>query len=471
MDNDKAIMETKTKIRKYPKDEPDYQMLLENTDDVLYSTTPEGFLTYVSPQLVKYGYKPQELILKNFIEYVNPDQRSEVLRNFQRGTIAGESLPTKFQMINKDGTLTWVEAVGKTLYDESGKPMQQIGVLRDISYQTKIEEQLRQSEEKYRSLVEKISEVIYSINLQGEVTFISPSVEAFLGYSPDEVIGKRFTDFVAPEEFVRINKNFEEISAGKELKSQEYKALTKCGHIRWMRTSSSPKLEGGQVTSIQGVITDITDRKLAEEQLSQAAAIAERERLARELHDSVTQTLYSITAISEALPHIWDMNQEQALEGLQEINKLSNAALTEMRTLLLELRPGALEKQNLAELIHQIVIGLRGKSKIPVELEVVNYCSLPSDIQIKLYRITQESLNNIVKHSRAKHAQVCLDCKPDRVNLTISDDGVGFNPKSVKSHHLGLDIMRQRAEEIGAILKIESGPDTGTKILVEWKMN
>ena len=130
--------------------------------------------------------------------------------------------------------------------------------------------------------------------------------------------------------------------------------MTKSGQTRWMQTSSHPVVQDDQVVGVQGVLTDITDRKLAEMHLEREAATAERERLVRDLHNSVTQTLYSVAAIAEALPRIWERNQEQARRGLGDLTTLTLAALAEMRTLVLELRPGALEKQSLAELLHQL---------------------------------------------------------------------------------------------------------------------
>jgi signal transduction histidine kinase len=140
-----------------------------------------------------------------------------------------------------------------------------------------------------------------------------------------------------------------------------------------------------------------------------------------------------------------------------------------MRTLLLELRPGALEKQSLAELLHQLVRGLLGRTRLPVNLSVDDDCSMPPDVQTALYRITQEALNNIVKHARASQVQVSLECEPGLVKLLISDDGVGFNPQSVTSNRLGLDIMPERAHAIGAVFEIDSQPDRGTHINVLWQ--
>ncbi len=453
----------------YLESEEHYKLLLENTQDIVYAVTPEGIMTHLGPQVRLFGYEPEEMISKNFVDFVAPAQRQEVIDKFEIGTAAGGSFPTQFQLINKDGSCTWVEAVGRTMFDESGNPVQQIGVLRDITQQKEIEDQLRRSEEIYRRLVEQISEVIYSVNLEGLITYVSPAVESFLGYSPAEVIGQPFAKFFVAEDLSSARENFGLVSGGGVLGTQEYKMLTRSGEVRWMQTSSHPVMEGDQVVGVQGVLADITHRKMAEKQLERDAATAERERLARELHDSVTQTLYTVAAIAEVLPRIWERDQVAARQGLGDLTTLTNAALAEMRTLLLELRPEALEKQNLAELLRQLSHGLEARTRMSIHLSIDEDCTMPSEVQIALYRIAQEALNNIVKHARASQAQVHLNCKPGQVEIHISDDGVGFNPQSVTSHCLGLEIMRERAQDIGAIFELDSQPEIGTQVSVLWQ--
>ena len=111
----------------------------------------------------------------------------------------------------------------------------------------------------------------------------------------------------------------------------------------------------------------------------------------------------------------------------------------------------------------------RGRTRMPVTTTVVGDCELPADVQIALYRIAQEALNNIAKHSRASQAKVSLTSEPGQVRLRISDDGIGFDPDAAPAHHLGLAIMRDRAQAIGAVLRIESQPDHGTRIEVKWR--
>jgi two-component system nitrate/nitrite sensor histidine kinase NarX len=213
---------------------------------------------------------------------------------------------------------------------------------------------------------------------------------------------------------------------------------------------------------------DVTARKKAAAQLEKAAATAERERIARELHDAVTQSLYSVAAIAEAVPRVWERDPEEARRRLEDLRWLTQGALAEMRTMLLELRPAALTEHKLSVLLRQLTDAMMGRTLIPVSTTIVGDCPLPDDVQISLYRIAQEALNNITKHARASEAKVSLRCTSAAVRLRISDNGRGFDQSDAQSHQLGLEIMRERAQGIGAMLTIESRPERGTRIEAEW---
>ena len=216
------------------------------------------------------------------------------------------------------------------------------------------------------------------------------------------------------------------------------------------------------------------------EQAQQLAVVEERSRLARDLHDAVSQTLFSASLIAEALPMIWDSDPDKGRQLLKEIRRLSRGALAEMRTLLLELRPTALAEAGLGDLLRQLGEAVAGRKDVSVTVTVEGGCELlPSDVHVALYRIAQEALNNVVKHARASHVTVSLRCEtltpPDRgrpgrvrVRLCIGDDGCGFDPSCVPLDHLGLGIMHERAQAVEATLEIESEPGHGTQIAVVW---
>jgi signal transduction histidine kinase len=204
------------------------------------------------------------------------------------------------------------------------------------------------------------------------------------------------------------------------------------------------------------------------QQAEETAAAAERTRLARELHDAVTQTLFSASLIAEVLPDVWSMSEDEGRRRLEELRQLTRGALAEMRTLLVELRPNALVQIPLADLLRQLCESLVGRSRLPIEVSVEGQRKLPPDVQVALYRITQEALNNVVKHSHATQVLVTLRLH-ETVRLSIADDGSGFDPARVPPDHLGLKIMRERADSIGARISIESQPGEGTQVSVSWK--
>jgi len=213
-------------------------------------------------------------------------------------------------------------------------------------------------------------------------------------------------------------------------------------------------------------------------QVEQTAVAAERSRLARDLHDSVTQVLFSASLTAEVLPVVWERNRAEGQQALGELRELTRGALAEMRTLLIELRPAALVKANLDDLLRQLAEAVIGRARVPVTLEVQGHRSLPHDVKVAIYRIAQEALNNVAKHAEATQATVSLHCSPpgldekvqvERVKLCVGDDGRGFDVNGVSPAHLGIGIMRERAEAIGATLTIESQPGHGTQVMVIWQ--
>jgi signal transduction histidine kinase len=215
------------------------------------------------------------------------------------------------------------------------------------------------------------------------------------------------------------------------------------------------------------------------EQAQQAAITEERSRLARELHDAVTQTLFSASLLSEALPAAWEADEEEGRQLLSELRQLNRGALAEMRTLLLELRPSALVEANLADLLNQLAEAATGREGIPVHVTVDHACRLPTDIHVALYRIAQEAVNNVVKHARASEVHLGLLCREldgepgsaagKEFELFIQDNGRGFDPTVVHPGCLGLSIMDERAAAIGAALSVESQPGHGTRVTIIWR--
>ncbi len=208
------------------------------------------------------------------------------------------------------------------------------------------------------------------------------------------------------------------------------------------------------------------------EQAEQAAAAAERSRLARDLHDAVSQTLFSASLIAEVLPRLWEKNPAEGRRRLEELRELTRGALAEMRALLLELRPLTLTEFSLEELLRQLAEAAIGRSRLQVDVTAVGEVRpLPPDVQVAFYRIAQESLHNVSKHAGASRVTLRLDFQPDRVSLTVEDDGRGFDVQDTPPDSFGLSIMRERAAKIGADFHMESEIGKGTRVRVAWPVD
>jgi signal transduction histidine kinase len=220
------------------------------------------------------------------------------------------------------------------------------------------------------------------------------------------------------------------------------------------------------------LLGEIAERERAENQLSQQIAseaiLTERNRLARDLHDAVTQTIFSASILSESLPYTLKANPEKGQQQLEELQQLTRGALAELRSLLFELRPEGLMKTDLKELLAQLGKGTTGRTGIPVELDCDTQVDIPSEIKITLYRIAQEALNNASRHADPAHIRIVCIGTQEFVRLSIQDDGKGFELSKKLESRLGLGIMQERAADIGATLEVNSQPGMGTNISVEW---
>ena len=199
------------------------------------------------------------------------------------------------------------------------------------------------------------------------------------------------------------------------------------------------------------------------------AVLEERQRLAHNLHDAINQSLFSAGLIAEVLPRLWERDQEEARRSLEDLRKLTRGAMAEMRALLAELRPSTLTDAELGDLLRLLGNAFTGRTSIPARVTVVGQGMLPAEVQVAIYRVCQEALNNIAKHARASRVEINLEHEDTAIELSIRDDGRGFDPERTTSGHYGLSMMQERAEGVGAQFSIMSQPGHGTELIIRWR--
>ena len=226
------------------------------------------------------------------------------------------------------------------------------------------------------------------------------------------------------------------------------------------------------------------------EQARALAALQERQRLARNLHDAVNQSLFSAGLIAEVLPRLWELDPVEARQSLEDLRRLTRGALAEMRELLAELRPSVLTDSSLGDLLRQLANAFTGRTNVPARVTITGEHVLSARLQVALYRICQEALNNIAKHAGASHVMIDLQYEsvvaqssspidhpttPEEivvrsVEMRIRDDGRGYDAAlPTPSGHYGLAMMLERAEAAGARLEVVSRPGHGTELIVRWQ--
>jgi PAS domain S-box-containing protein len=332
------------------------------------------------------------------------------------------------------------------------------------------EEALRESEEKYRDLVENVNDVIYELNADGMVTYVSPAVESLLGYCVSEVMGRHFGEFVLPDDGVDPRENSQKLVSGRPLGSNVYRALTKAGGIRWIRVSSQPRVVNSQVAGVRGVFTDVTDQVEAEQRLK--AAVAEKETLLKEIHHRVKNNLQLISAMLALQARATgDERVTMAFEESQH-RILSMAGIHEQLY-----RSRDLSQVDMATYIRDLTDELQhsyGRPTITIKAEAVDV-RLDIDRAIPCGLIVNELVSNALKHAFPIDGQQAgevwvtmrlLPAEEGEIELTVSDNGVGLRSPVDLEHTgtLGLTMVTLLSRQLGGMLEVDRNNGTTFRI-------
>ncbi len=329
--------------------------------------------------------------------------------------------------------------------------------------------EVEESERRYRHLVDNSPDIVWSVDTDGRFTFLSDSLESRTGWKPEQLLGQRFTVLSGATTIEAATQAWKMLRAEPNREQRVRLDLPlPDGRIAQTEVAITGTLIDGKFAGAHGSVRDISERERLEGDLrSQAAELAasgERAHLARELHDSVTQALFSMGLTLRSLELLLDTDPTAARGKLGELRELQKDALAEMRTLIFELRPSSLESDGLVQALrtHATAVQRRTGLVIVVDAEPIDRLTLTAEDA--LYRIGQEALHNVVKHANASNTTIRIVHDGERVRLSVTDDGVGFDPDSVPRGHLGLIGMRQRVDLVGGELMVESLAGQGTTI-------
>jgi len=452
-----------------------YRDLVENSRELICTHDLNGLILSANPAAAEnLGYKLDDLVGKMSIrDILAPEGRHQfdeymarVLRDGATGGImiversSGEQRLWEFyNSVRREGVSTPVVR----------------GMARDITEGKRAEAALRQSEERYRELFENAKDAIYVHDLSGRYVSLNLAAEKLSGYASDEIIGKHFSNFVAPRDLKYVRTNLCKKLDEEGETTYEVDVITKDRRRVPVEVISRLIYENGQPIGVQGTARDITERKRAQEALQVysrrliEAQEAERQSLARELHDEIGQVL---TAVRINLQTVQSSSQNvAALPHVEESIVIVDEALGRIRDLSLELRPSLLDDLGLASALRWYVDRYGQRTGIAAEV----LCGfeergrLPLELETECFRIAQEALTNVARHAHATHLSVQLDSGVEKLLLTITDNGIGFDAETLlntasSASTLGLRGMQERALAMNGHIEINSSPGNGTQV-------
>ncbi len=456
-----------------------FRALVENALDIIIVMDRDGTIRYGSPALNKVlGYTLEEVIGASIFAYIHPDNLADAKKMFLECQLDPDFVTrVEYRLKHKDGDWRYVEIVGQNALNNPAVEGFILN-LRDITRRKMSQEALRDISEFNASLLENSPNPIMVHNPDTAIRYVNPAFVSTTGYSYREIAGAKAPYPWWPKEkqreFMRILlRGFK-----KHLHGMEGYFYRKNRTTIWVVMNLMPVFRQGEVQYLVSSWNDITRQKqLAEELEYYAREITqaqeeEKKRIARELHDDTAQALAMLSLEIDSIIKADKNLPEKALEKLKQLREDVDRTMQEVRRFSHELRPGVLDNLGLQAALETLVDDFNEKNQIEADIQVLGSPrNLPPDIELALFRLAQEALSNVRKHSQAERALVKIRYSNRRVKLVISDDGQGFNLKRelefARAGKLGLIGMKERAHLIGAELKINSRPHRGTTVMVE----
>jgi len=397
----------------------------------------------------------------------------------QNGTIiiGSGKLDFKFDDKNNDEIGDLSKAFNRMTSSLKEVTASKVDLEKEIIERRQAEEALKKSEKKYHSLFSNmiegfaLNEIIFDAQKKPcDYRFIelNNSFEKLTGIPREKATGKTVKQVLPDIDSYWIDAYGKVVMTGESSHFEKYCTPLK----KWYETYAYPT--GGNQFAV--LFKDVTEQKKEEknriEKIRQAVLKKEREKIAGELHDTVSQILFSSSLIAEGVMRIWKKDPEKALKNLKMIIDLNSSAFLEMRILLYELMPEKISQESLKDLIKRLVDASKGQSNIKIDIAVEGDYDFNFKIKHQVYRIAQEAINNVIKHSKASKAKVDLKLYPGDLELTITDNGIGFDTKSqYNKKRFGLNLMHERAKLAGASLSITSSPGGGSMIALFYSKN
>jgi two-component system sensor histidine kinase UhpB len=451
-----------------------------------WSLLPDGTVDFVNQRWLEYTGLSVEEALADSNRVVHPEDFPRVMEKWLTQMAVGKQGEDEMRLRRADGEYRWFLIRTVPLLDQQGNIVKWYGTSTDIEDRKRTADALRESEEKFRQLAENIQEVFWMTTpAMDELLYASTAYERIWGRSLESLRQRprSFMDAIHSEDRAHAIDILEgQRKRGFEV---EYRVVRPDGSVRWIRDRGFPvKNQTGEVYRVAGIAEDITERKHAENALRdsgvQLQALtrrlvelqeSERKDLARELHDRVGQ---SLTALNINLAILRDglLRHDIGMRSrLQDSVTLVESTSQTIQNVASDLRPPMLDDYGLPPAIRWYAEQFSARTGVAISVRAgAPDERAAADVEIALFRIAQEALNNVAKHARAKSVVIALECQGSEYVMSVVDDGMGFRAADERADRprpkLGMVTMRERAQAVGGRLRIEPRPGGGTQLTV-----
>jgi PAS domain S-box-containing protein len=426
-----------------------------------------------------FGDHSKQHTRQQLIANIHPDDRALFIDSVDQLSPQNPALQISYRVLRPDGSVVWLEKNARGFFDEQGTLLRTIGMMADITERKRAEMARRESEDKFRLLLDSTAEAIYGIDLEHRCTFCNPACLRTLGFERvDEVLGKNMHNLMHhtrpdgrlfPLEECRIHRV---VQTGEGVHADDEVLWRANGTSFPAEYWSYPQRKGQELVGAVVAFTDITDRKLAEAALANVsrrlieAQEQERARIARELHDDINQRLGMLAIEIQQLQQNFPDVPAEVRSRMRDLWKQTSDIATDVQSLSHELHSSKLEYLGIAAAMRGFCKEFGEQQSVEVDFQTHDLpLPLEADISLCLFRVLQEALHNSAKHSGVGRFEVRLWGTSDEVHLTVRDFGIGFDSEVAKeSQGLGLVSMEERLKLVNGTLLIESQPKRGTTI-------
>ncbi len=404
---------------------------------------------------------------------IHPDDRLRII-----AAVAGLSRDNPvyraaIRILRPDGSVIWLERTGRGFFDDTGKLQRMIGMAVDITERMRVEETLRESEEKFRNVFRNAAIGMVIVSHQGRLLAANGTFCDYLGYTEAEVLKTPVEALTHAEDWPSFSHALTNaLTAGQSFHRLEKRCLHKNGRVVWTQNSASViRTHNGEIKYLVGEVVDVTPQKLADEALASInrklieGQEQERSRIARELHDDISQRLAVLTIRLQEMKNALAGSAELRANIETIINEAKETSVS-IRSLSHRLHSSQVEYLGIVTAMTSFCREYAAHHNVEIKFSHEGVPSgIPAEISLSMVRVLQESLQNAVKHSGARYFEVRLSGTADEIALKVSDAGIGFDPQAEMNHRgLGLISMRERLSLVEGSFSVVSSPDQGTTV-------